>query len=1148
MKNSPTHFRQRRCRFRRGLLAGMLLLPLMLADRGFALDPSRSLQQYNCRTWSRQNGLPISDVNALAQTQDGYLWLGTQDGWVRFDGVEFELPDLSQIGGLWSGKVTSLASAHDGGLWIGLEYGGFGFYNQRSFSIQETQTVGKANFDVRALTEGDDGTLWLGTEYGPFRLTPTGTFESLMSTNPFSGTNDLPNVLCVYGDREGRIWFGTVNNGIYYWKAGQMVNLRDPELEATTIESIAEDPQGQIWVGAINGLYCFDASLRRKKIPPLTNPIYSLLVDRQGTLWIGTGISGVGRYRNGAYEFFGKTDGLTDNYVNALLEDREGSLWIGTRDGVSQLMDVKFPIQQAAEDPAVKDALSVSPSRHGGVWISSSGGVTYFDGTDKTYSTETGMPDSYVKRALEASNGDLYLVCGLKMLTILSPEKKIVAIYTNSDFVVGLAEDARGVVVSVGGELYRAGTNYFRPYAYNNGESPPMWWIINLATGRDGAIWASTVNGIFRVKDGDVQHWSVTEGLANPRVNWVCEDSDGIVWGGTQDGIVRIKNNQVRLINRIHGLFDDNIYAIIPDDLGDLWVDSGRGIFSVSRQSMNDFADGRSDHVSCRAYDGLDSVMAASKTVQEPSGCKTPDGRIWFPSPDGVVIIDPAHIPTNHIAPPVHIDRVITNGKVAPSAGSLIVPPGRGDMEFDFNALSFIAPREIDYRYQLEGYDDTWVDAGVRRQATYTNLKPGTYHFRVIAANADGVWNEQGDTMAIVLLPHYYQTIWFRLFCGGLAFAALFGVYSQRMRHLRLERQAMQKNRDLLEAEVASRTRELAAANASLKREEVQLTQKTQALETEIEERKRMELENERIHGELLVKSRQAGMAEIATNVLHNIGNVLNSVNVSASLVVDNVKQSRAASLAKVAAMLREHERDLGTFITADPKGRQLPGYLGQLAEQLLADQTTTVQELELLLKNIEHIKDVVTMQQSYARVSAVKEIISVRDLVEDSLRMNADSLNRHQVKVIREFDDVPPLNLEKHKILQVLMNLIRNARHACDESGREDKQIKMRVTHGEGRIKISVMDNGVGIPPENLTRIFSHGFTTRKHGHGFGLHSGALAAKEMGGSLTVHSDGIGRGAMFTLELPQITAVGETTFQSRSKPVPAKPSPKDSHE
>jgi PAS domain S-box-containing protein len=286
---------------------------------------------------------------------------------------------------------------------------------------------------------------------------------------------------------------------------------------------------------------------------------------------------------------------------------------------------------------------------------------------------------------------------------------------------------------------------------------------------------------------------------------------------------------------------------------------------------------------------------------------------------------------------------------------------------------------------------------------------------------------------------------------------------------------------------------------------------------------KETEAQLEQMHRQLLETSRQAGMAEIATNVLHNVGNVLNSVNVSASLVVDNVKKSKAASLAKVAAMLREHEHDLGTFITTDAKGRQLPVYLGQLSEQLLADQKAAVHELDLLVKNIEHIKEVVTMQQNYARVSGVKEIINIRELVEDGLRLNAGALARHRVEVIREFENVPPMNIDKHRVLQILVNLIRNAKYACDESGRADRRMTVRVANGEGRIKISVSDNGIGIPPENLTRVFSHGFTTRKDGHGFGLHSGALAAKEMGGSLTVQSDGISRGATFTLELPRTT-------------------------
>jgi signal transduction histidine kinase len=283
---------------------------------------------------------------------------------------------------------------------------------------------------------------------------------------------------------------------------------------------------------------------------------------------------------------------------------------------------------------------------------------------------------------------------------------------------------------------------------------------------------------------------------------------------------------------------------------------------------------------------------------------------------------------------------------------------------------------------------------------------------------------------------------------------------------------------------------------------------------------KQAEARLQEVHKQLLETSRLAGMAEVATNVLHNVGNVLNSVNVSASLVADNAKKSKVSYLGKVVALLSEHAADLGGFMTTDPKGRQLPGYLSQLAGQLAKEKQEAIAELKLLRQNIEHIKDIVAMQQGYAKISGLIETVKVTDLVEDALRMNAGALGRHGVEVGREFEDVPPINTEKHKILHILVNLIRNAKHACQDSSRVDKRLTVRVAHDAGRIKISVMDNGIGIPPENLTRIFNHGFTTRMNGHGFGLHSGALAAKELGGALTVHSDGLGHGANFTLHLP----------------------------
>jgi signal transduction histidine kinase len=276
----------------------------------------------------------------------------------------------------------------------------------------------------------------------------------------------------------------------------------------------------------------------------------------------------------------------------------------------------------------------------------------------------------------------------------------------------------------------------------------------------------------------------------------------------------------------------------------------------------------------------------------------------------------------------------------------------------------------------------------------------------------------------------------------------------------------------------------------------------------------------EELHKQLLQTSRQAGMAEVATSVLHNVGNVLNSVNVSATLLLDNAKRSNLAFLGKAIALLNEHAADLGDFLANDPKGRQLPVYLSRVSEQLTKEQQRAIAELESLRENIEHIKEIVAMQQNYATVCGVAETVKVTDLVEDALRMNAGALIRHEVALVREYTDVPVLTVEKHKVLQVLVNVIRNAKYACDESGRKDKQIRLKISRRDQWICIAVMDNGIGIPPENQTRIFNHGFTTRKDGHGFGLHSGALAATELGGRLTAHSDGPGQGATFTLELP----------------------------
>ena len=286
-----------------------------------------------------------------------------------------------------------------------------------------------------------------------------------------------------------------------------------------------------------------------------------------------------------------------------------------------------------------------------------------------------------------------------------------------------------------------------------------------------------------------------------------------------------------------------------------------------------------------------------------------------------------------------------------------------------------------------------------------------------------------------------------------------------------------------------------------------------------------------RMQRELVDASRMAGMAEVATGVLHNVGNVLNSVNVSATLVMDQVRKSKTASLAKAVALLREHKDDVGEFLTNDPKGKQLPAFFEGLSEQLTREQAALATETQSLQQNIEHIKQIVSMQQSFAKVSGARENLAPHELVEDALRISSGALSRHHIEVVREFETVPPVLVDRHLVLQILVNLVSNAKHALDHRNK-GRRLTLRVKVGERGVRVEVTDNGAGIVPENLTRIFQHGFTTKKTGHGFGLHSGANAAKEMGGSLTVQSDGPGTGATFILELP----ISENSRQQSSPP------------
>ena len=685
MKLFNTNVLSNRRPSRRAVLAGVFCVGLLLSPAVFALDPSKSVSQYNCQTWTRQNGFPANGVNAVTQTKDGYVWLGTPAGLVRFDGINFQLSDFKQAAQIRSSFVRSLSASRNDGLWLGLNLGSFAFCDGKDVTFRGKDEWGGSSLNVLSLLETRNGDLWVAAQTLAGRLTPAGTLETIL---PPADRKDPFDVSAVYEDAHGRVWLGTTLKGLYYWQQGTLNKFPDPAMEQTVIRSVVVDQQDRIWVGTQIGLVCYSPDFKKLPIQVSQSESRALLVDHLGALWVGTSGEGLVRYWKGTVTHLRKIDGLADDFITALAEDREDSLWVGTRSGLSQLSDIKIPTFGQAEGLPGEVKVSVSASSKGGIWVATSSGFTAFDGRTniQSYSGEVGLSNSYVMRTLEARDGNLYLITGARDVEVFSGGK-IVAKYPNKEWVTALAEDAESVVASSGGELYRAKTNSYAPFPFAPGGKTPLGWVWSMVAGPDGSLWVASADGLFQVKDGITRHWVPENGVTNASVPWVCLDEDGVVWAGTAAGIARLKNGRFRSISRNDGLFDNIIYAMVLDDSGFFWAHSDSGFFRVSRQSLNDFVDGKTSRVECTAYTDFTAVKSAERDQQVPSGCKTRDGRISFATAHGVVLIDPAHMPTNTIRPPVHIDSVRANGREFDRNAVATVPPGKGELEFRFDGI-----------------------------------------------------------------------------------------------------------------------------------------------------------------------------------------------------------------------------------------------------------------------------------------------------------------------------------------------------------------------------------------------------------------------------------------------------------------------------
>jgi ligand-binding sensor domain-containing protein/signal transduction histidine kinase len=782
----------------------------------WALDPSQAIDRYVHQAWTTDEGLPQNSVYAITQTRDGYLWLGTDEGLVRFDGLRFTVFDRTNTPAIADPFVFALHEAPDGSLWAGTDRGGLIRYRDGRFSHYGRE-LGLPSARVQAITSDARGTLWValrGAGLGRLsadRFTILGKDAGLASDN----------VLALWVDRAGTLWVGT-DAGLDHLEGGRFVHVGPGDgLPLGGVRAIHEDRSGKLWIGVLGGALGArfrDGALCVKKGPRFevvatgdglpSMAVMTVLDDRDGNLWLGTAGGGIVRVRDGRFEHSLLSDTTSDDMVYAIAEDSDGNLWIGTQPGgLHRLRNSRFVTYETRDGLTDGVIESLVEDRHGAMWIGThAGGVCRLErGVPRCLTTQNGLAHDRVNAMVEDSDGAMWLGTegGVNRLHGGS-----IARYTTRDglpvdHVNALLRDRAGVLWlgTWGGGVGRMiGDRIERP-AGATGR-----YVNVLHQRRSGEIWIGTTEGLA-IWTGD-RMVNATGELGMPAaVEAIHEDRDGYVWIGTRrDGLFLYKDGRLTQYTTGTGLYDNLVGTLLEDASGHFWITCNKGIFRVSRQALLEVAAGRRATVASRVFDTADGMKNRECDFGQ-GRWKARDGRLWFATVGGVAVIDPARLASNSQPARVHIGPLIVDGDERGEPAPTL-DYGSRRIEFRFVGLSLSAPSRVGYRYRLEGFDPDWVDGGDSRTAQYTNLPPGPYRFHVIASNGDAVWSPDAAPLAFTVASPIWRRPWFALTLFGLAIVAVLGIAQVRVVRLR-RAQAMQADfsRQLISSQEAERKR-----------------------------------------------------------------------------------------------------------------------------------------------------------------------------------------------------------------------------------------------------------------------------------------------------------------------------------------------------
>jgi signal transduction histidine kinase/ligand-binding sensor domain-containing protein/CheY-like chemotaxis protein len=1046
------------------------VLLLLISTSLFGHDPSKKIAQYTLSSWTTEEGLPQNTVSSIVQTKDGYLWFGTQEGVARLNGEKFTVFNRSTTDAFKFNWVQAMAEDRNGTLWLGTQGGGLISYREGQFRGYTTKD-GLPSNRINWLLEDSTGNLWIGSEAGLSEFA-NGKFVNRFGTDELSHGNilrvvqdtsgdiwliqdqklkllrngvpataeipqalrDLKEVSTVYADHEGGLWVGAVHQGLLHYHNGRIshygkeAGLPDPEVDV-----IYEDNAKNVWIGTASGLCrlnnhsleCFSM-----KVGLSGQRVMSIYEDREGSLWVGTESGGVNRFKEGPLSTYGAASGLKASVVWSVAVGKNGNVWLGTDTGIKLLQPDGNIVQPLKSPRANANTSSILEDREGNIWISRvSGGVTEF------IKNEDFRPHDF-----SAADG---LAPGL-----------IRALYQDRSGNIWFGADNGGAT------RYRDGK--FVNFTAKEGLAGNRVWCI--LEDRNGALWFGQDGSLTRMFDGKFSSFAVPEDddpnslTGTPaQVVSIYEDADGALWLGTYSaGLRRFKDGKFTTLSTRDGMLDDNIWSILEDSRGYLWMSSNLGIFRAKRSDLNDFADGKVRRIEGTSYGTADGMLSTDCAGGlQPTASQSPDGRIFFGCVRGLVVADPSELAANPLPPPVQLEQVMINN-VRRSSENVRASAGRGELEFHFAALSYRSPSKVKFKYKLEGFDQSWISAGNRRVAYYTNIPPGQYKFHVVAANEDGVWNEQGASFSFYLVPPFYQTWWFRLL--ALLAMAGFTVGSIRLR----VRQIRRKEYELKEL-VRNRTRDLQIEVEKHKQTESELQQEVVARISATEK------------AEAAAKSK----SEFLANMSHEIRTPLNGV----MGMLELVRQTELTSEQKELLSLAHDSA----------------GALLSIINDILDFSKIEAGKLEFEQSEFDLRDTIAEATRTMAVHAHAKKLsLSYYTSPDAPVRICGDAL----------------------RLKQVLVNLLGNAVKFTKEGQILLQVGLEQMEDDRAVLRFSVSDTGVGIPMEKQLSIFDafsqadNSVTRRFGGTGLGLAICRRIVKMMDGRIWVESE-INKGSTF---------------------------------